>query len=249
MEAAHQLKMNPAKDAETTAGAMPTGSRSFFKRLRDGLQQGIYKIINPLVRFLVKIGVTPNMVTAIGFLGSAVTAGMIFIFASEFASGVPGAYKWLMWGGIVNIAFMVFDMLDGQVARLGGMASTFGAFYDSVLDRYSELFICGAITLYFSITGSVAGVFVTLLATGGSLMVSYVRARGEALGTVAKTGLMQRPERVVLTALSILAAGITGVCAPESSAPGIILLSAMGVIAVLANLTALGRIAFCKNTL
>lgn len=244
METAQELNNKPAD-----AKASGTKSGSCFKRMRDGLQQGIYKVINPFVYFLVRIGVTPNIVTAIGFLGSAVTAAMIFIFASEFASGDPAAYKWLMWGGIVNIAFMVFDMLDGQVARLGGMASTFGAFYDSVLDRYSELFICGAITLYFAITGSVLGVFVTLLATGGSLMVSYVRARGEALGTVAKVGLMQRPERVVLTALAMLAAGIVGVCSPESPAPGIILMSAMGVIAVLANLTALGRIAFCKKTL
>ena len=91
-------------------------------------------------------------------------------------------------------------MMDGRVARVGKMSSTFGALYDSVLDRYSELVTLFGIFYYLMLQGYLWGSIITFIALIGSLMVSYVRARAEGLGLECKVGFMQRPERVVLTA-------------------------------------------------
>lgn len=227
----------------------PAEKKTTFKRVRDGLQQGIYAVINPFVKLLIRMGVTPNMVTAIGLLGTAVSSGLVFYAGWKAQGGAPVDYALLLWAGIVSIAFSLFDMLDGQVARLGGMESKFGAFYDSVLDRYSEFMTLGSLIFYFIFTGAAEASFVTFLALMGSLMVSYIRARGEALGTCAKVGLMQRPERVVVTAVALIAAGWTGMACECFRVPYIILISAMGLIAVLANYTALRRLGYCKGTL
>ena len=111
--------------------------KSFFKSKRDNLQQGIYFVINPIVKGLIKIGFTPNTVTTIGFLGNLVAAGM-FIYAGQISEPGQPAYDWVGWSGAVILLASLFDMLDGQVARIGNMASTFGAMYDSVLDRYCD---------------------------------------------------------------------------------------------------------------
>ena len=99
-------------------------------------------------------------------------------------------------------------MMDGQVARIGKMSSTFGALYDSVLDRYSELTVFFGICFYLINQGYVISSIVAFIALIGSLMVSYVRARAEGLGLECKVGFMQRPERVVLTGLGALCCGI-----------------------------------------
>lgn len=144
-------------------------------------------------------------------------------------------------GGLVIIASSLFDMLDGQVARLGNMASRFGAMYDSVLDRYSELFTLGGITYFFMNTHYDWSALITFVALVGSIMVSYVRARAEGLGIECKVGLMQRPERVVVTSLAAIATGITHELW--------VLITAMGLIALLANYTAFARVAHCKREL
>lgn len=118
--------------------------KKIYQENRDSLQLFIYKVINPLVNGLVKAGFTPNMVTTIGFLGNVAAAAM-FVMAGIGGQSAGVAYDWFLWGGVVLILFSLFDMLDGQVARLGGMASTFGAMYDSVLDRYSELVTLGGL--------------------------------------------------------------------------------------------------------
>ena len=224
--------------------------KSFFKEKRDCLQQAIYFVINPLVRGLIKIGFTPNTVTTIGFLGNLVAAGM-FISASQLS--VPGgqpAYDWLGWSGTVILLASLFDMLDGQVARLGNMASTFGAMYDSVLDRYCELVTLGGICFYLNNAGYLTGAIITFAALVGSIMVSYVRARAEGLDIECKIGFMQRPERVVVTSLSAIICGIVG-CNVENPSfdPMLILIVAMGIIAVFANLTAYARIMHCRKEL
>ncbi len=101
-------------------------------------------------------------------------------------------------------------MMDGRVARVGKMSSTFGALYDSVLDRYSELVTLFGIFYYLMLQGYLWGSIITFIALIGSLMVSYVRARAEGLGLECKVGFMQRPERVVLTALGAMFCGIFG---------------------------------------
>lgn len=218
---------------------------------RGELQHGIYRIINPFVHFLIKMKVTPNMVTTVGFLGNAAAAAVIA--AAGYQADQSGTDPWgmLTLAGVLIIAFSLFDMLDGQVARLGNMSSTFGAMYDSVLDRYCEMLTLGGITYFLFCCGSISGVIITFLAMVGSIMVSYTRARAEGLGVECKIGFMQRPERVVVTAVSALATGITGVnISPLSEFdPNIILISAMGIIAIFANLTTFARLGYAKRQL
>lgn len=141
-------------------------------------------------------------------------------------------------------------MLDGQVARLGNMVSRFGALYDSVLDRYCELFTLGALSYCLIMNGYIVGALIAFVALVGSIMVSYVRARAEGVGLECKVGFMQRPERVVVTALGCLACGITGLCMPNQPEVAFtILVIAMAVIAVFANLTAFARIDVCRRGL
>lgn len=222
--------------------------KKFFKQLRDALQQLIYKVINPLVYGMIKIGITPNVVTTIGFLGNVLAAALM-VYASTQETATEQFY-WVAWSGATIIIFSLFDMLDGQVARLGGMTSTFGAMYDSVLDRYCELFTLGGITYYLMETGYETGAIITFLALIGSIMVSYVRARAEGLDIECKIGFMQRPERVVVTSVAALACGIYGYNAVVPAFdPMLILIVAMGVIAVFANLTAFARIMHCRKQL
>lgn len=222
--------------------------KKFFKQLRDALQQLIYKIINPLVYGMIKIGITPNVVTTIGFLGNVLAAALL-VYASTQETVIDQFY-WIAWSGATIIIFSLFDMLDGQVARLGGMITTFGAMYDSVLDRYCELFTLGGITYYLMETGYEIGAIITFLALIGSIMVSYVRARAEGLDIECKIGFMQRPERVVITSVAALACGIYGYNAEVPAFdPILILVVAMGIIAVFANLTAFARIMHCRKQL
>lgn len=217
------------------------------KKERDSLQQGIYKVINPFVRLMIRCGVTPNMVTTVGMLGNL--AGAILLIIAGYQAGQTGVvpYSLVTWAGVVIIGFSIFDMLDGQVARLGNMTSTFGAMYDSVLDRYCELFTLGGIAYYFMQFGELAAAIITYAAIIGSLMVSYVRARAEGLGIECKIGFMQRPERVVTTFIGVLATGILGQCGVEWA--NTMLTIAMLIIAIFANMTAFARISHCKRQL
>jgi len=227
----------------------PSADKNLYNKERDGLQQGIYRIINPFVRLLIRMGVTPNMVTTIGLLGNLAAAAILsWAGIMAQADGSPH-YAMVTLVGAVIIVFSTFDMLDGQVARLGGMVSRFGALYDSVLDRYCELFTLGGIAFYMMMVGYPIGALVTFLALVGSIMVSYVRARAEGVGLECKVGFMQRPERVVVTAIGCLACGITGMCVPNSQIAIYILVIAMAVIAVFANITAFARVDVCRKGL
>lgn len=226
-------------------------ARNTFKKNRDGLQQGIYFVINPFVKLLIRLGVTPNMVTTIGLLGN-IAAACLIAWAGYLAKDTPSALRFdlITWGGAVTIIFSLFDMLDGQVARLGNMVSRFGALYDSVLDRYCELLTLGALSYFLIMAGYPAGALVTFIALVGSIMVSYVRARAEGVGIECKVGFMQRPERVVVTSVGCLACGIIGLSAPNSANVAIsVLIIAMGVIAVFANITAFARVGVCRAAL
>ncbi len=218
------------------------------KSARDSLQQGIYVVINPFVRVLLRIGITPNIITFIGFLGN-LAAAVVIGWGAYSTHGEGFDWGCLTWGGGLIIGFSLFDMLDGQAARIGGLASTFGAFFDSVLDRYCEFVTVGAVAYLFLCQGWNIAALLTFLALMGSLLVSYTRARGEGLGVSCKIGFMQRPERVVVTALSLLSAGICGQIGASSFDPLWIIAVAMGIMAVFTNLTAIARINYMKKHL
>lgn len=188
---------------------------------------------------MIKMGIRPNMVTTIGFVGNVV-ATFLFIHASQLTPLSMG-FSWIGWGGAILLFSGLFDMMDGRLARLGNMSTTFGAFWDSTLDRYSELFSLFGITLYLMTASGIWAGVITFLALVGSIMVSYVRARAEGLGIECKVGLMQRPEHVVVTALAAIITGMTGSLWW--------LIGGMTLIAVLANITAFWRVAHCYKQL
>lgn len=206
---------------------------------RDYLQKLIYTLINPIIKGMIKMGITPNMVTTIGFVGNVVAA-FLFIHASQLTP-ISMGFSWIGWGGAILLFSGLFDMMDGRLARLGNMSTTFGAFWDSTLDRYSELFSLFGITLYLMTASGIWAGVITFLALVGSIMVSYVRARAEGLGIECKVGLMQRPERVVVTALAAIITGMTSNLWW--------LIGGMTLIAVLANATAFWRVAHCYKQL
>ncbi len=174
--------------------------------LRNRLQTLIYKVIDPLVKGLIKIGFTPNTVTTIGLI---LNIGVAAIFIAGAEKGERFDLSYIGWAGALILFAGLFDMLDGQVARLGNMSSTFGALYDSVLDRYSEMVLFLGICYYLVAHHYFVSSLFAFIALIGSVMVSYTRARSEGLGIQNKGGLMQRPERVILVAVSAIACGIT----------------------------------------
>lgn len=218
----------------------------------------IYKILDPFVRGMIRIGFTPNIVTFIGFvlnLGVAV----VFVIGAERTN--RGDLSYVGWAGGLILFAGLFDMLDGQIARVGKMKSSFGAMFDSVLDRYSELFMFLGICYYLIAHHYLVSSLLAFLAMIGSMMVSYTRARAEGLGIECKGGLMQRPERIVLLGTSAL---LCGVVAPYIGGdfrlyiPGIrfhvfetmsIFTLPIAALAVLANVTAIRRLQDAKRAL
>ena len=163
-----------------------------------GLQQRARRIAEYVVRPLAAIGLTPNMATLIGLLLNGLAAAIL-------ASGQ------LRLGGLALLIAGLFDMVDGALARVTNRKTTFGAFFDSTIDRYSEgLTLLGVIIFSLRQTPSQTHIWEVALAyvaALGSVMVSYTRARAEGLGLSLKTGLMARPERVVLLAGGLLLGG------------------------------------------
>ena len=209
---------------------------------RDFLQKAIYAVINPLIKGLIKLHITPNMITTLGFIGNIVaTASFIYAALSFQAGNQTTALAHVAWGGATILFAGLFDMIDGRLARLGNMSTTFGAMWDSVLDRYSELISLFGVVLIFLLNGDFWLGVVSFTAMIGSVMVSYVRARAEGLNIECKVGIMQRPERVVVLALTAIITGITSNL--QWLAGGMIL------IAILANITAFWRIAHCYKAL
>jgi len=228
------------------------------KPLRVRLQFSIYKIIDPFVKVLLKIGFTPNTVTVIGFLLN-IGVAVIFIMGAEKTERTDLSY--VGWAGALILFAGLFDMLDGQVARLGKMSSSFGALLDSVLDRYSELFMFLGICYYLISHHYFISSLLAFIGLVGSMMVSYTRARAEGLGIECKGGLMQRPERIVLVGTSALACGIAssyiggdyklfieGIPFHVFETMSIFTIP-LAVLAVLTNITAYNRLMDAKRAL
>ncbi|MBS1528906.1 MAG: CDP-alcohol phosphatidyltransferase family protein [Bacteroidetes bacterium] len=226
--------------------------------IRNSLQLGIYKIIDPVVKVFIKLGLTPNAVTTIGFILN-VGVAVVFIIGAE--EGNRGDLTYVGWAGGLILFAGLFDMLDGQVARLGNMKSTFGALYDSVLDRYSELIMFLGICYYLVAHHYFLSSIFAFIALIGSMMVSYVRARAEGLGVECKGGLMQRPERVVTIGLFAILCGVTSLYIGGNYKlfiPGVkfhvfetmsIFTFPIAALAILTNITAFRRLMDAKKAL
>ncbi len=147
----------------------------------------------PTARLLCAAGVSPNMLTAAGLA----VAGAAAYLVTE---------KMLLAAGIVLLASGLFDMLDGAVARLSGRESPFGALLDSTADRVAEIGMFAALAILFVREGETIGTALCFAAMGGSMTVSYLRARGEGLGVSARGGVMTRPERVLNLAGGLIVA-------------------------------------------
>jgi len=148
-------------------------------------------ILDPLGGFFNGLGLYPNTMTLLGLIGNIV--GAILIGAGHMTIG-----------GVVVLVMGIVDTLDGTMARLRGMPSDFGAFVDSVTDRYSELVIFGGLMYFYIQKGDWLSVLAVYLAASGSVLVSYVRARAASLGMDTKVGLLSRLERYLVLAPSLV---------------------------------------------
>lgn len=197
-----------------------------MKALWNIIKAGYIKLIEPAADFLVRRRVSPNVITTFGTL-CTVVGGVVY------ASGHIRTAGWIV--GLTAL----FDVLDGTVARRTGTSTVFGAFYDSTLDRVADGIVLAGIGYFYAssvIYGNMYMVAICFLGMIGTFLVSYTRARAEALGIDAKVGVMQRPERVVLLSAPQAFFGL--------ALNGWILMSIMMLLAVTAWITAVQRIIF-----
>ncbi|MEY3050541.1 MAG: hypothetical protein RLY31_326 [Bacteroidota bacterium] len=165
----------------------------------------VYKLISPLIGLLVRWKVRPNTITTLGLAINGLAA-VILIYGGEV--GDRNDHSFVGWAGLVVLFAGLFDMIDGRLARVSKMSSRFGALYDSVLDRYSEMIMFLGICWYLVAQSYFLSSLFAFIAMIGSVMVSYVRARAESLGAKADVGLMQRPERIILIGVSAITCGL-----------------------------------------
>jgi CDP-diacylglycerol---glycerol-3-phosphate 3-phosphatidyltransferase len=191
-----------------------TVQKSRTKTFTDYMRGWFKGIVDPLGAFFNRIGVTPNMMTMLGLAGNIV--GAWFLSQGN-----------MFLGGVFVLVCTPFDALDGTMARLRGEANEFGAFVDSVTDRYSELFILGGLLYYFTTHNDHVSTIAVYMAAAGSVLVSYVKARADSLKFDANVGILTRMERYLVIAPLLL-----------FNLPAV----AAWIVAVLANITALQRI-------
>ncbi|MDP8922216.1 MAG: CDP-alcohol phosphatidyltransferase family protein [Chloroflexota bacterium] len=152
---------------------------------------GFRGLVQPLAVGLARAGVQANWLTYAGFLLNVGVAVLV-------------AEGWLTLAGALFLLVNALDFLDGAVARASGTAGGYGAFLDSVLDRYSEGVVFVGLLVWFSHADDRTGMVATALALVGSFMVSYCRARAEGLGMDCEVGLLQRPERIIVLGVGMI---------------------------------------------
>ena len=195
----------------------------------DAIKAGYLRVIAPVADLLVRHRVSPNTITTVGTLCTMAAGGI-------FASGHIRTAGWFM--GLTAL----FDVLDGTVARRTGRSTTFGAFYDSTLDRVADGFVLGGLAVFYGINEahrSPVMLSVTIAGLIGTFLTSYTRARAESLGLDAKVGIMQRPERVTLLSAPQAFFGL--------ALDGWVLAGIVTLLAVTAWITAIQRILFVYN--
>jgi len=183
------------------------------------LRKVFKNVIDPIAKGLLQLGITPNTITAIGFLLSTVAA----VFASQGKFTIAG---------LILLVAAPLDVVDGSMARLIGTPSAYGSLIDSVTDRYSELVVFGGMMFYFVNTQDTLAAMLIYIAAAGSVLVSYVKARAEGLNLSAKVGLLTRVERLIILITCMI-----------FNIPMV----ALWIIAVLANFTAIQRLLYVRK--
>lgn len=186
-----------------------------LSRYRDSLRLWT----DPVGRLLLRLHLRPNQLTVCGL-------GVSLATAAAFAAGHA------RWAGGLLILAGLFDYFDGSLARASGQVTPFGAFLDSVIDRYSDLVVLLGIVLLFGSQGHARGAVATMAALVGTIMVSYTKARAESIGVVCNVGFMERPERMICLILG----AVFDLVEPS-----------LWVLAILTNATAVHRIAFTRG--
>jgi phosphatidylglycerophosphate synthase len=179
----------------------------------------LHRVSGPVARLLLRMGARPNHLTVLG-LGVSVVAAYVFSVGR------------LRWGAALLAVAGLFDFFDGAVARLAGSDSDYGAFLDSVVDRYSDLAVLLGILVYYEQRNDMTGAVLTMAALAGTVMTSYTKARAQSIGVRCDIGVVERPERLIA-----LIAGATFQ----------LLTPAMALLAVLSNITALQRIIYTRR--
>ncbi|MGH9378506.1 MAG: CDP-alcohol phosphatidyltransferase family protein [Terriglobia bacterium] len=182
--------------------------------ITEQIGKGGKVVFDRIVRGLVRRGVNPNVLTSIGLLINLVAA---YLFAIGY----------FRWAGVVIIVAAIFDLTDGPVARTTHRVTPFGGFLDSVLDRYSDLFLLAGLLVYYSRANRFWYVLLVAACMIGAIMTSYTRARAENVIGSCKVGFLERPERIVLFIIGALA---------DRMAP------VLWVIVVFSNLTVFHRV-------
>jgi len=179
-------------------------------------KKSLHGVADPVARLLLRAHVRPNQLTVLGL-------GVSMVAAHAFFEG-----RLRLAAALLAVAGL-FDFFDGSLARLAGSESAFGAFLDSVVDRYSDLVVLLGIVLYYERADGTWGIFFTMVTLIGTIMVSYTKARAQSIGIRCEIGLMERPERMIV----LIAGGVFHLLTP-----------AVIVLALLTNLTALQRILY-----
>jgi phosphatidylglycerophosphate synthase len=209
-------------------------SRPASKLLGRYLRHYIMWVLGPWERALVRWRVTPNALTFGSFLVACVAGAF-------FAVGNFGAGGWLY------LLTGILDILDGRIARATGRVTKGGAFFDSVMDRYAELVVFCGLAIFYRNSWAL---YVALVAAIGSVMVSYTRARGEALGVQVNIGTMQRPERLFyLGVISGLAPIVETLFGHGKLPPFVPVVVALALLGASANVTAIRRISHTLSRL
>jgi CDP-diacylglycerol--glycerol-3-phosphate 3-phosphatidyltransferase len=179
---------------------------------------------------LIESRLTPNAISLVGLLGNLVAAALV-------------TQRLFFLAGVAFVLGSVMDTLDGRYSRMSGKGTLFGAFLDSTLDRIEEGIVLAAVAGYFAVQGEDFAAAMCVVAVLGSLMVSYTRARAEALGVECKVGLATRPVRVVILSVGLIFAKGAGIGDFELLAP------AVYVIAALTIFTTFQRVWHVRNQL
>jgi CDP-diacylglycerol---glycerol-3-phosphate 3-phosphatidyltransferase len=183
-------------------------------------------LLHAIVRGLALTRISPNVLTFIGLVINTI-AGILFGYANA-----QNHNRMFMYAGLVIIGAGIFDMVDGRVARATGQVTTFGAFFDSVIDRYSDVALFFGLLVYYARANRFFYLVLVAIVMVSSVLVSYTRARAESLIGSCKVGFMERPERVVLVIIGALFAR-WGAMAPV-----------LWVLAVVSTITIIHRIAY-----